>query len=238
MLRGGLPPALLGEDIDPEFYSEWLDSFFARDVQELFNVSKRREFLDLCGLILRQSGHLAEVTSLAKHARLSRPTAMTYLEVLEVTHFLHRLTPFSGGGRREIIGQPKLYAFDTGFVCHRHGLNQIRPDDSGVLLEHMVLDEIRSRCDIQRLYYWRDKQQREIDFVLDLGGGQVAAIECKWSDPNRAQRSLDTFRRAYPNGPNLVVCGQGPNEPYRRKIGPHAARVCNIRHLGKELGMI
>jgi uncharacterized protein len=58
--RGGLPPALLSAAPDWEFYAEWLDSYFARDVQELFRVEKRSAFLLLVELILRQSGGLAE----------------------------------------------------------------------------------------------------------------------------------------------------------------------------------
>jgi len=52
LLHGGLPDRLLSATPDPEFYSEWMDSYFARDVQELFPVGKRHAFLTLCELIL------------------------------------------------------------------------------------------------------------------------------------------------------------------------------------------
>jgi hypothetical protein len=106
VLRGGLPPALLRHGPDWEFYSEWLDSYFARDVQELFHVGKRAEFLRMVSLVLRQSGGLLEITSLAKHTGASRPTVMTWLDVLQITQVARLVRPFSGGGRREIIAQP------------------------------------------------------------------------------------------------------------------------------------
>ena len=56
LLRGGLPPALLAEERSPEFYAEWMDSYFARDVQELFRLGKRAGFLRVLELLLRQSG--------------------------------------------------------------------------------------------------------------------------------------------------------------------------------------
>ena len=56
LLRGGLPPALLAQQHDPSFYSEWLDSYFARDIQELFKIEKRSHFLRLLEAILRLSG--------------------------------------------------------------------------------------------------------------------------------------------------------------------------------------
>ncbi|HUG09958.1 MAG TPA: AAA family ATPase, partial [Opitutaceae bacterium] len=128
LLRGGLPPALLANRRDPEFYAEWLDSYFARDVQELFRLGKRDAFLKLLELVLRQSGSLMEVTSLAKHVGVSRPTVLAWLDVFRVTHTAHLLRPFAEGGRREILGQPKLYGFDTGFVCFARGWDQVRSE--------------------------------------------------------------------------------------------------------------
>ncbi|MBL8950191.1 MAG: hypothetical protein JNK82_05405 [Myxococcaceae bacterium] len=77
LLRGGLPPALLRDDLDPSFYEEWLDSYFARDVQELFRIEKRAGFLKLL--------------------------------------------------------QPRVYGFDTGFVCHVRGWDSLRAEDHGSL---------------------------------------------------------------------------------------------------------
>ena len=93
--RGGLPPALLSTGSDPEFYAEWLDSYFARDIQELFRVGRRAEFLRLVELLLRQSGGLLEVTSLAKHAGVSRPTIGAWLDALQTTHVAHVLRPYA-----------------------------------------------------------------------------------------------------------------------------------------------
>lgn len=234
LLRGGLPDALLAQTADAGFYSEWLDSYFARDVQELFSVGKRHAFLKLCELLLRQSGQLLEVTSLAKHSGLSRPTVMQYMEVLEVTHVIHRLRPYHGGGRREIVAQPKAYGFDTGFVCHFRGWDHLRPQDCGLLLEHMVLDLLRAHYPESEIYYWRDKQQREIDFVLSGKGGEVTAIECKWTARTLQPKNLDAFRALYPEGRNLIVVGQ-TGDGFSRKIGEHRVEVCSVQDLAGKL---
>lgn len=235
LLHGGLPDCLLADRPDPEFYSEWLDSYFARDVQELFAVGKRTAFLKLCGLLLRQSGQMLEVTSLAKHAGLSRPTVMSYLEVLEVTHFLRVLRPYQGGGRREIIAQPKAYAFDTGFVAHARGWSDLRPEDGGAMLEHGVLDQLCTHRAGHQVHFWRDKQQREIDFVLPGPGDEVMAIECKWSREAFTTRNLDAFRAIYPKGRNLVVVGQ-TGDSHRRRIGDHEVEICRAVDLPDRLG--
>lgn len=230
LLGGGMPDRLLSASPDPGFYNEWLDSCFARDVQELFSVGKRRAFLNLCELLFRQSGSLMEITSLAKHCGISRPTVMQYLDVMEITHLIRLIRPFSGGGRREIIAQPKAYAFDTGFVCHFRGWDSLRPEDCGGLFEHLVLDLLRAHFPDQSLLYWRDKQQREIDFVLPTAPGAVTAIECKWSSGGFNTRNLDAFRALYPDGKNLVVVGQS-EEGFTRRVGAHEITFCSISDL-------
>ncbi len=215
LLHGGLPPALLSATPDWEFYAEWLDSYFARDVQELFHVEKRSAFLLLVELILRQSGGLAEITSLAKHAGVSRPTVMSWLEVLQATHTARVLRPFSGGGRRELLARPKIYGFDTGFICHARGWDRLRPEDCGQLWEHLVLDTLLS-IPLPRLHFWRDESGREIDFVIPQTRNRVDAIETKWNADAFEPNSLARFRESYRHGRNLVVA---PNitKPYTRR---------------------
>ena len=91
LLRGGLPPALLAAEHSQEFYGEWQDSYFARDVQELFRLEKRAGFLRVLELLLRQSGGLLDVTRLAAESRISRPTVTNWLEVYQVTHVAHQI---------------------------------------------------------------------------------------------------------------------------------------------------
>lgn len=204
LLNGGLPQAVLGATRDREFFAEWLDSYFARDVQELFHLEKRAGFMAMLELVLRQSGGMLDVSSLSRHTGVSRPTVTNWLDVLQITHAVHLLRPFADGGRREIIAQPKLYGFDTGFVCHARGWDSLRPDDCGPLWEHLVLDLLLS-VPCGPVHFWRDKQQREIDFVLPRGRGAADAIECKWRAAAFEPRNLAAFRQSYPSGRNFVV---------------------------------
>ena len=204
LLRGGLPPALLAAEPDPEFYGEWLDSYFARDVQELFRLEKRAGFLRVLELLLHQSGGLLDVSKLATESEISRPTITNWLEIYQITHAVHLLRPFSAGGRREIIAQPKVFGFDTGLVCHARGWDHLRTEDCGVLWEHLVLDTLIA-AGTPTIHFWRDKQQREIDFVVPRGRDQVDAIECKWNPEAFNARGLKAFRGQYPQGRNYVA---------------------------------
>lgn len=227
--RGGLPPALLAAGRESEFYAEWLDSYFARDVQELFRLGKRGEFLRFVELVLRQSGGMLEVASLTKHAGVSRPTATAWLDVLQITHVAHLLRPYAEGGRREILAQPKAYGFDTGFVCHARGWEDLRPEDCGLLWEHLVLDTLLS-LPAARVHFWRDKQQREVDFVLPRGRNVVDAIECKWRTDAFEPRNLAAFRANYPRGRNFVVSPQ-VQTAYEQKRGALAVTFLPIADL-------
>ncbi|MBX9570129.1 MAG: ATP-binding protein [Candidatus Obscuribacterales bacterium] len=217
LLRGGLPQCLLSQDHDLSFYSEWLDSFYARDVQELFRIEKRSNFLKLIELLLRQSGGLIEITSLAKHAGLSRPTVMNYIEVLQITHAITLIRPFAGGGRREIVAQPKAYGFDTGFVAYARSWTELRPTDLGPLWEHLVLETLRSFTPDKEIHFWRDKQQTEIDFVIPRNRSSIDAIECKWSSTTTTTHNFKKFRANYPDGKNILVSNQEA-ETYIRTI--------------------
>jgi len=204
LLRGGLPPALLAGERSPEFYAEWQDSYFARDVQELFRLEKRAGFLRVLELLLRQSGGMLDVKKLAAESQISRPTVTNWLEVYQITHVAHLVRPFSAGGRREIVAQPKVFGFDTGLVCHARGWDHLRAEDCGVLWEHLVLDALIA-AGVPRIHFWRDKQQREVDFVVPHGRDAAAAIECKWKPDAFETRGLAAFRRQYPKGKNFVV---------------------------------
>ncbi len=204
LLRGGLPPALLAATHEPEFYGEWMDSYFARDVQELFRLEKRAGFLRVLELLMRQSGGMLDVTKLAAESQISRPTVTNWLEVYQITHVVHLVRPFSGGGRREIIAQPKVFGFDTGLVCHVRGWDRLRADDCGILWEHLVLDSLIAAA-LTTIHFWRDKQQREVDFVIPRGRETVDAVECKWKPDAFETRGIAAFREHYSRGRNFVV---------------------------------
>lgn len=234
LLRGGLPQALLAPERDLELYVEWMDSFFARDIQELFRIEKRSGFLLLLETLLRQSGGLIEVTSLAKASGLSRPTILNYLNALQVTHAVELLRPYHGGGRRELLQQPKVYGFDTGFVAHARAWGELRPEDCGLLWEHLVLDTLQTLTPPPRVHFWRDKQQREVDFVLPRTRGACDAIECKWQAAAFDPKALAVFRGHYPAGRNFVVTPDA-REPYVRTLGGLTVRFTNPTDLRRLL---
>lgn len=226
LYHGGLPPALLAESKRPSFYREWLDSFFARDIQRLFGFRDMNRFNALFEYLLKQSGGQFEVTKTATALGIARPTVESHVSALEITQAVTLVRPFHGGGMNELVKQPKIYAFDTGFVSFVRGWDPLRQDDFGPLWEHLVLEHLQAHFPDTPPLYWRDKQGREVDFVLPRGRGVVDVIECKWSSKAFDGTALGVFRRYYPEGKNyLLTPSTAP--AHLRRFGAHEVMVCN-----------
>jgi len=230
LLHGGLPEPLLAEAKDPSFFSEWMDSFYARDIQELFAIRSRTGFMKLLALLMRQSGGLVDYASLAQLSDLSRPTVKAHVEAMSIAHAVFLLPPFHGGGRREITRRPKCYAFDTGFVTFARGWETIREDDRGLLWEHLALDTLRTQAEDRTLHYWRDKSGREIDFVIKRPQQKADAIECKVNPDRFDPEALLVFRAEYSEGDNYVL-SPAIKVPYPRRHGGQVVHYCGLGHL-------
>jgi len=206
-LRGGLPPFFLVEEVEERDFQEWIDAYWAKDIQELFRLGRRDSFQKFSELVLAQSGGIFEATRLAGPCEVSRPTITNYLRVLEATFVAHIVRPFSTRKPTEIVSAPKVYGFDTGFVCYYRGWKELRDDDLGILWEHFVLNEIMARLQTREIFYWRDKRGHEVDFILARRRKRPTAIECKWSADKFDPSNLEAFRRQHPEGENIVLAG-------------------------------
>lgn len=176
-------------------------------------------------LFLRRSGGQLDFTNLAKESGVSRPTAISYLDAMEVSNVACRIRPFHGGSSREIVRQPKAYGFDTGLISWVNGWDTIRAGDRGLLWEHLVLDELRARFDDRQVHYWRDKSGREVDFVIDRGERTVDTVEAKISVDRFETKNLHAFREIYPAGNNYLVVPYA-DRPYRVRRKEIVLTVC------------
>jgi predicted AAA+ superfamily ATPase len=205
LLHGGLPPFFLSADLPERDFQEWMDAYWAKDVQELFRLERRTSFQRFVELLLAQSGGIFEATRFAAPCEVSRSTISNYLAALEATSVALVLRPFSSRRSSEIIAAPKVYGFDTGFVCTHRGWTSLRPDDFGQLWEHYVLNELMANLQATSFRYWRNKQGHEVDFIWMPRGRTPVAIECKWSARDFDPANLLVFARAYPKATLLVT---------------------------------
>jgi len=233
-LRGGLPPFFLDEGFPEREYQEWIDAYWAKDIQELFRLERRHSFTRFAELLFIQSGGIFEASKFARPCEVSRSTITNYLSVMEATYLAHIIRPYNSRKSTEIVSAPKVYAFDTGFVCYHKGVSQLRNDDMGPLWEHYVLNEINARLQTRNVLYWRDKRGHEVDFVIAPRGAPPIAIECKWSAGDADPRGILAFRKNYPEGANLVVT-RDVLESYSREYDGTTVRFCGLEDLFVEL---
>lgn len=230
MLHGGLPPFFLAETPPEAEIQDWLDAYWAKDIQTLFRLERRASFQKFFDLLLAQSGGIFEASNFATSCEVSRPTIMNYLNVLDATYVAHVLRPFSSRRASEIVSAPKVYGFDTGFVCALRGWDHLRADDMGFLWEHLVLNELLARVGRQGLGYWRDKRGHEVDFVLSHRGKDPVAIECKWRAERFDSAALMSFRRLYPKGRNFIVA-HDVDRSFQRRFDREEATFCSLESL-------
>lgn len=210
-----------------------MDSYWAKDIQELFRLERRHSFQKFAELLMVQSGGIFEATSFSGPCEVSRTTIINYLKVLEATFVAHVLRPYSSRRSTEIISAPKVYSFDTGFISYHRGWHDLRREDLGVLWEHFVLNEIHAHVS-RNVSYWRDKRGHEIDFVLAQRGSAPIAIECKWSADEFDPTNLLAFRRQHASGGNYVVAND-VDRPFSRKYDIVSVKFIGLASLSREL---
>ncbi len=211
-LFGGFPSFFLRQRLPEIDFQEWIDAYWAKDIQDFFSVSKRSSFQKFVELLLANSGGMFEATRFTAPCEVSRPTIANYLNVLETTFVVHVVRPYSTHKTTEIVMAPKVYGFDTGFVCYAKGRSELRAEDLGFMWEHCILNEIQGQLQTRSIHYWRDKNDREIDFVIEnRAENTLTAIECKFNSSaddilsNTVGKNFEAFRSLYPGGENLVV---------------------------------
>lgn len=227
LLHGGLPSFFLSPQVPERDFQEWMDAYWAKDIQELFRLERRHSFQKFVELLMAQSGGIFEASRFARPCEVSRTTIANYLRALEATFVVHIVRPFSSHSPAEIVSAPKVYGFDTGFVCYHRGWYELRREDLGLLWEHIVLNELHAALQSRQIHYWRDKRGHEVDFIIARRGHPLIAIECKWSVDDFDPSNLHALRRQYPQMTAIVVANN-VERAFRRVEGDLVVNFVNI----------
>jgi len=233
-LHGGLPPFFVTDEIPEKDFQEWIDAYWAKDIQELFRLERRHSFQKFVELLLAQSGGIFEATSFAKPCEVSRSSIINYLKALELTFVVNIIRPFSSRRTTEIIAAPKVYGFDTGFVCYFRGWHELRQQDLGHLWEHYVLNELHANLQTRQIYYWRDKRGHEIDFIIARRGSHPTAIECKWSSQDFDPANLKAFWKQYPKS-TIFIVSNDVDRAFTKEVNGMKVRFISLLDLVQHL---
>ncbi|MBI2420363.1 MAG: ATP-binding protein [Ignavibacteriales bacterium] len=179
-----------------ELLRELTNSYLLKDIFSLTKVRGEHQFLDLLKLLAFQIGNEVSVSELAAQLPLDTKTVRLYLDLLERTFVLKKLTPFSGNLRKEITGKAKYYFLDNG--VRNAVISQFNPltdrNDTGQLFENFVMMERMKYVSNNRLYrnmyFWRTYQGQEIDLIEEYDG-KLFPFEIKWNE--NAKIAKQTF---------------------------------------------
>lgn len=234
LLYGGLPPFFLSKSVPERDFQDWMDAYWAKDIQELFRLERKLSFQKFVELIMMRSGGIFEASKFAVPCEVSRPTISNYLAALESTYVAHIIKPFSTHRPTEITSAPKVFAFDTGFVAYYRGWTELHTDELGVLWEHFVLNELFCQLETRAINYWRDKSGHELDFVYAPRGKAPTVIECKWKSSSFDPKSLKSFRAVYPDGKNIVVASD-VKQSFSKSFAKEKVRFVSLADLRSEI---
>ncbi len=180
--RGGFPePFLAVEASDAERWRTlYIEGMIREDILEFSRVAQIRAMRLFVDMLRSRVGSPLSLASLARDLQISPTTLGRYLQILEALYIVFTVRPFHRNIARALLKEPKVYFFDTGLVQGDAGV-RFENACATMLLRHAhFLQDSAGRA--MSLSYVRDKEEREIDFVLCENGEAVGFAECKLSD--------------------------------------------------------
>ena len=215
--NGCMPGLISGQRSERDiFYSSYISTYIERDVRELSGTIDALKFNRFVTAVAARCSQLINYTALAEDADIDIQTAKSWLNILETLGIVFLLHPYSNNALKRTIRTPKLYFYDTGLVCYLTRWSSAEVAEkgamSGALLENFTISEIaKSYQNAGRspyLYFYRDRDAKEIDVVLEENGKLYPLEIKKTAAPDR--RITNTFavvnRSPLERGAGAVLC--------------------------------
>lgn len=215
--RGTYPAVALNPAMDKElFYRSYLQTYLQRDVRDLAQVGDEMAFLRFLRATAARSGQLLNKADLARDADIAPNTAKHWLSILQASGIVYLLPPWHTNRTSRLVKTPKLYFLDTGLCSYLTEWSSPETLEagalSGAILETWVVVEIlKSYWHNGRhapLYFYRDRDQKEIDLLIEQDG-VLHPIEIKKS-ANPSPRAISSFstlqKSGTPMGRGALIC--------------------------------
>lgn len=204
LLHGGYPEVLARPSAARLWFTSYLQTYLERDVRAITAVRDLSTYRRFLTMVATRHGQLLNKTELAAPLGISVPTITKWLSVLETTGQILIVPPYHQNFGKRLVKTAKIYVTDSGLACHLLGIDSASELEKspflGALFEGFVASEIVKRQvhrgEQRQLYYFRDEQGLEVDFVLPKKGGNLALIECKASRTVRPEMALPMQRLA------------------------------------------
>lgn len=185
--RGCMPGIISGIYDDRDiYYSSYVSTYIERDVRELSGSIDALKFNRFVIAMAARSAQMLNYSALAEDADIDVLTAKAWTNILETLGIIFLLHPYSNNVLKRTIKTPKVYFYDTGLVCYLTKWSSPATAESGAmsgaLLENYTVSEIMKsyrNCGLEPyIYYYRDRDAKEIDVIIE-GDGKLCPLEIK-----------------------------------------------------------
>lgn len=187
LLKGGFPEVLARPSAARTWFASYVQTYLERDVCAVSAIGDLATFRRFVALVASRCGQILNKTDLAAPLGVSVPTISAWLNILEITAQIILVPPFYHNFGKRLVKSPKIYFADSGLACHLLGIEtaaalRLSPF-YGALFEGFVAAEIaKQQLNTGRrreLYYFRDQQGLEVDFLVPTGPARLLLVEAK-----------------------------------------------------------
>ena len=209
LVYGYYPDVVTHPGDEREILQQITESYLYKDILEWEHIRKSDKLVALLKSLAFQVGSEVSLNELARQVELDKNTVEKYLQLLEQTQVIFRLSSLSRNLRNELKNSRKIYFYDNGI---RNALISDFKDvsmrgDIGALWENWMISELIKKRHYDRRfvnrYFWRTTGQQEVDYIEEADG-RLTAYEFKWNSQKKAKLS-QTFAKAYPDTDFIVV---------------------------------
>ncbi len=185
--RGSFPAINVDKEQSWEmFYSSYLQTYLERDIKSLASISDEMTFLKFLRIIASRTGQLLNYSDIANAVGITQPTAKAWLSLLVSSGLVYLLEPYYNNINKRILKTPKVYFLDTGLCAYLTNWNSPEALESGAMsgefLETFIIAEVLKswlhRGKRPPIYFYRDKEKKEIDLIIE-SNGRLYPIEIK-----------------------------------------------------------
>lgn len=201
LLYGFYPDVLNNPGDEVEILRNLSNSYLFKDILSYADIRKPEVLDKLIQALALQIGREVNYAELSQIVNADKKTVSNYIDILERGYVIFKLSSFSRNLRNEIKSNKKIYFYDNGIrnmVIGNFNSIEIRPD-KGALWENFLISErikqIHYKQSLAHIYFWRTKQQQEVDFVEEVNG-KIYGFEFKWQ-PKKNLNLPKTFTNTY-----------------------------------------
>jgi len=188
--RGGFPEAITLEGRDrKKWHKDYIEALLERDLKDVAKIKSYDAMRGLIKVLAAWSSKFMDISSIASGLSVQRPTVATYINALKALYIVEGVPPWTKTDYERVGKQEKLFMGDSGLMSSvlSWNIDQVRfdSDRSGKLMETFIFNELASQIDASdgeyELYHYRDREKREIDFIIEREDQAILAIEVKSS---------------------------------------------------------